>query len=160
MNDEDKIDIIFQTESSVERKVLSLLVFVLSGYSMLTALQFIITFALLDFPNWINQTITDPVTMYVVILFPLVTGLCIILGIFIRKLSVVKWGLAGLGVYHLLMALLNGIAYSFQGAPFFPYLMVGVIALVLFAYYSERGPSQDLTRGDIEAILPERNDDD
>lgn len=160
MNDDDKINIVFQTEASVERKVLALLTFILAGYATLTALQFIITYALLDFPNWINQTITDPITMYLVILFPLFTGIGIIVGIAIRKLNIVKYGLVSLGVYHLLMALLNGIAYSFQGAPFFPYLMVGVIALVLFAYYSERGPSQDLTRGDLETILPERDDND
>src|SRR6478752_8109763 len=124
-------------EGILEKQALRLLCFILAGYSILSSLQLMIGQFLFDFNSWIAVTIESPAIAYVVMLLPLFSGLVLLVGKIQRKRLLILYALFITWVYHLTMALLNAVAYSFLGTPMLPYLFVGLTAAVLYSYYRQ-----------------------
>lgn len=131
----DKLDRL--TEGLLEKQALRLLCFILAGYCILSSVQLMIGYTVLNFNSWISVTLDSSYIGYTVSLFPLFAGLILLVGKIKRKRKLVLNGLFLIWVFHLTMALLNAVAYSFQGTPMLPYLFVGLCAAVLYSYYRQ-----------------------
>ena len=127
-----------QETSALERQILRLFCFLLAGYSILSSIQLFVGYAIMHFDSWIQQTINEPKIVYALILTPLITGSILLAGKIFHKKNIILTGLFLTWVYHLGMALMNGVAYNALGTPMLPYLMVGLIAVILYGYYSKR----------------------
>lgn len=139
-----------QENSMLERQILRLLCFIVGGYCIASSIQLFIGYAVLHFDSWINQTVAEPAVIYALILAPLVTGSVLILGKILHRQKIILYGLFLTWVFHLGMALLNGVAYKGLGTPMLPYLMVGLTAALLYGYYGKR---HDLDQGRDKELL-------
>lgn len=127
-----------QESSALERQILRLLCFIVAGYSMLSSVQLLIGYGVMHFDSWLQQTIADPAMIYILITAPFITGSVLLLGKIFHRRKIIQYGLFLTWVYHLAMALLNGVAYNALGTPMLPYLMVGLTAAILYGYYGKR----------------------
>lgn len=122
----------------LERQVIRLIAFVIAGISMVSSTQLFIAYTFTHYDSWIQQIIVSPTVANIVILTPFFCGLTLLLGKLTRKRKVIMNGLFAIWVYNLAMALLNGVAYVFQGTPFMLHLGIGLVALILHGYYKQR----------------------
>lgn len=128
-----------RNESSViERQTIRWLCIALGFLSLVAALQLFVTYTFTNYDSWIQQLLGNNIISTAVILTPFVLGLGLLYGKWKRKKNIVMLGLNTLWIYNLSMALLNGVAYTFQGTPMMLHLTVGVIALILHGYYKQR----------------------
>ena len=127
-----------QETSALERQILRLFCFLIGGYSVLSSLQLFVGYQFMHFDSWIQQTVAEPRIVYMLMLTPLITGGVLLFGKIVHRRKIILTGLFLTWVYHLAMALLNGVAYDALGTPMLPYLMVGLTAVILYGYYQKR----------------------
>lgn len=122
----------------LERQVIRLITFVIALISMASSLQLFISYTITHYDSWIQQIIVSPSIATIVILTPFFCGLVLFIGKITRRRAVIMNGLFCIWVYNLGMALLNGVAYVFQGTPFMLHIGIGLVALILHGYYKQR----------------------
>lgn len=136
----------------LERQVIRLISFVIALISMAASLQLFISYTITHYDSWVQQIIVSPTVANIVILTPFFCGLTLLIGKLTKKRRVIMNGLFSIWVYNLAMALLNGVAYVFQGTPFMLHLGIGLVALILHGYYKQR--DEDGSFGDTEHDEP------
>lgn len=140
------------TNSLLERTVIRILCFLLGGCAVLSALQLFIVYNFTNYSLWFDlkefSVGTTATNLFIFVQFAI--GVALIAAKIWHKYNMILWSLGFMWTFHLMIATVNGWVFKLQGSSFMPYIMIGLVSVLLWAYYKNR---EDNTEQDKELLL-------
>ncbi len=140
------------TNSLLERTVIRVLCFLLGGWTALSALQLAIVYNFTTYSFWfdLQKFSPDACIVNIFILMQASIGIALLISKIWHKYRLILWSLGFMWTFHLILAMVSGWIFKLQSSSFMPYLMIGLVSALLWAYYKNR---DDNTEQDKELLL-------
>ena len=138
------------TNSLLERQTIRLICFILGGLVALSAVQLFIVNTFTTYSFWFSMGNLSPFAINIFLAAQFFCGMYLVIGKIFHKYRVIVWSLKFMWLFHFIIVVINAVMFKMQSSSFIPYLMIGLIALVLWGYYKNR---DDHIENDKELLL-------
>ena len=118
-----------------ESQILRVLVYILGFYTLIAAVQQIISTNLFEYSSWVTNAVGDPHLANIIVACAIPIGVFIIFAAFFNRRKILLYALGFSATYQFGAAALNAIDTTLLGTPSVPALFIGFFASVFYSYY-------------------------